>query len=305
MSTSFFYRGFKMKSGFVSLIGRPNVGKSTLINSIVGKKVAITSDKPQTTRNTIQGIYNDDDTQIVFVDTPGIHKPNHKLGTYLNRQAYYSIKDVDIILFLVEATSKIGPGDKFILNQLKDLNKTIFLIINKIDKISKEELLIRITEYKDLLDFNEIIPVSALKKDNINQLIKVLKNYLPDEIAYYDKNDYTNKSKEFIMAEIIREKVFELTHEEVPHSLTCIIETIEKKKDKFIIYAAIIVDRDSLKKIIIGNKGSKIKEIGVKARKELEELIGKKVYLNLFIKTIKNWRDKEKYFSELGFNDLE
>jgi len=294
-----------MKSGFVSLIGRPNVGKSTLINSIVGKKVAITSDKPQTTRNTIQGIYNDDDTQIVFVDTPGIHKPNHKLGTYLNRQAYYSIKDVDIILFLVEATSKIGPGDKFILNQLKDLNKTIFLIINKIDKISKEELLIRITEYKDLLDFNEIIPVSALKKDNINQLIKVLKNYLPDEIAYYDKNDYTNKSKEFIMAEIIREKVFELTHEEVPHSLTCIIETIEKKKDKFIIYAAIIVDRDSLKKIIIGNKGSKIKEIGVKARKELEELIGKKVYLNLFIKTIKNWRDKEKYFSELGFNDLE
>lgn len=294
-----------MKSGFVSLIGRPNVGKSTLINSIVGKKVAITSDKPQTTRNTIQGIYNDDDTQIVFVDTPGIHKPNHKLGTYLNRQAYYSIKDVDIILFLVEATSKIGPGDKFILNQLKDLNKTIFLIINKIDKISKEELLIRITEYKDLLDFNEIIPVSALKKDNINQLIKVLKNYLPDEIAYYDKNDYTNKSKEFIMAEIIREKVFELTHEEVPHSLTCIIETIEKKKDKFIIYAAIIVDRDSLKKIIIGNKGSKIKEIGVKARKELEELIGKKVYLNLFVKTIKNWRDKEKYFSELGFNDLE
>lgn len=294
-----------MKSGFISLIGRPNVGKSTLVNSIVGRKVAITSDKPQTTRNRIQGIYNDDDTQIIFVDTPGIHKPNHKLGKYLNKQAYYSIKDVDIILFLVDASEKIGPGDRYIINELKDIDKPVFLIINKIDKITKEQLLVKITEYKDLMEFTEIIPVSALERDNIDELIKVLKDYLPDNVAYYGKEDYTNKSKEFIMSEIIREKVFELTHEEVPHSLTCAIEAIEEKDDKLVVYAVIIVERDSQKKIVIGKHGSKIKEIGIKARMELEEFIGKKIYLNLFVKTIKNWRDKENYLRELGFKDFE
>lgn len=294
-----------MRSGFVSLIGRPNVGKSTLLNSIIGKKVAITSDKPQTTRNIIQGIYNEEDTQIVFVDTPGIHKPNHKLGTYLNKQAYYSIDDVDVILMLVDANMGLGAGDKFIIERLKNVTKPVILIINKIDKISKEELLGKINEYKDLYDFSEIIPVSALKKDNVKTVIKVLKEYLPDSIQFYDKEDITNKSMEFLMGEIVREKVFELTDEEVPHSITAYIENVEKNKNNYVINGVIVVDRDSLKKIIIGKQGSKIKEISTRARIDIEELLGKKVYLELYVKTIKKWRDRESTLSEFGFTDFD
>ncbi|MBQ8872132.1 MAG: GTPase Era [Bacilli bacterium] len=294
-----------MRSGFVSLIGRPNVGKSTLLNSIIGKKVAITSDKPQTTRNIIQGIYNEDDTQIVFVDTPGIHKPNHKLGTYLNKQAYYSIDDVDVILMLVDANMGLGAGDKFIIERLKNVTKPVILIINKIDKISKEELLGKINEYKDLYNFSEIIPVSALKKDNVKTVIKVLKEYLPDSIQFYDKDDITNKSMEFLMGEIVREKVFELTDEEVPHSITAYIENVEKNKNNYVINGVIVVDRDSLKKIIIGKQGSKIKEISTRARIDIEELLGKKVYLELYVKTIKKWRDRESTLAEFGFTDFD
>ena len=294
-----------MRSGFVSLVGRPNVGKSTLLNSIVGKKVAITSSKPQTTRNIIQGIYNDDDTQIVFVDTPGIHKPNHKLGTYLNKQAYYSIDDVDVILFLVDATQKLGTGDKFVLDRIKNSNKDVILVINKIDKIEKEKLLKIIDEYKELHNFKEIIPVSALKKDNIKDLINTLKKYLPDSVQFYDKDTITNKSMEFLIGEIIREKVFELTEEEIPHSITCYIENVEKNKNNYVLNGVIVVDRDSVKRIIIGKQGSKIKEIGIRARKDIEELVGKTVYLELYVKTIKKWRDKEKYLMEFGFNDFE
>ena len=294
-----------MKSGFVSLIGRPNVGKSTLLNSIVGKKVAITSDKPQTTRNTIQGIYNEKDTQIVFVDTPGIHKPNHKLGKYLNKQAYYSIDDVDVVMMLIDASMPLGPGDKFIIERLDKVEKPVILIINKIDKLTKDELLQKIAEYKDLYDFKEIIPVSALQKDNVNEVVKVLKEYLPDSVQYYGENDITNKSTEFLIGEIIREKVFELTEEEVPHSLTCYVEHVEKKKGNYVINGVIVVDRDSLKKIIIGKQGTKIKEIGIKARKDLEELLQKRVYLELYVKVIKKWRDKEKYLQEFGFNEFE
>lgn len=294
-----------MRSGFVSLVGRPNVGKSTLLNSIVGKKVAITSNKPQTTRNIIQGIYNDDDTQIVFVDTPGIHKPNHKLGTYLNKQAYYSIDDVDVILFLVDATQSLGTGDKFVLDRIKNSNKDVILVINKIDKIEKEKLLKIIDEYKELHDFKEIIPVSALKKDNIKDLINTLKKYLPDSVQFYDKDTITNKSIEFLIGEIVREKVFELTEEEIPHSITCYIENVEKNKNNYVLNGVIVVDRDSVKRIIIGKQGSKIKEIGIRARKDIEELLGKTVYLELYVKTIKKWRDKEKYLMEFGFNDFE
>lgn len=294
-----------MRSGFVSLIGRPNVGKSTLLNSIIGKKVAITSDKPQTTRNIIQGIYNEDDTQIVFVDTPGIHKPNHKLGTYLNKQVYYSIDDVDVILMLVDANMGLGAGDKFIIERLKNVTKPVILIINKIDKISKEELLGKINEYKDLYNFSEIIPVSALKKDNVKTVIKVLKEYLPDSIQFYDKDDITNKSMEFLMGEIVREKVFELTDEEVPHSITAYIENVEKNKNNYVINGVIVVDRDSLKKIIIGKQGSKIKEISTRARIDIEELLGKKVYLELYVKTIKKWRDRESTLAEFGFTDFD
>lgn len=294
-----------MRSGFVGLVGRPNVGKSTLMNAIVGKKVAITSDKPQTTRNMIQGIYNDEDTQIVFVDTPGIHKPNHKLGNFLNEQAYYSMHDVDVILFLVDASVPLGTGDKFVLEKMKDNKTPVILILNKIDKLTNEQILLKITEYKDLFEFAEIVPISAMKKRNVTHLVEVLQNYLPDQIRYYGEGDITNKPMSFTIAEIVREKVFQLTEEEVPHSLTCVVEGVERGKNSMAINVAIIVDRDSLKKIVIGSHGSKIKEIGIRARKELEVLLDTKVYLELFVKTIPKWRDKEKYLMELGFRDFE
>ncbi len=294
-----------MKSGFVALVGRPNVGKSTLVNTIIGRKVAITSSKPQTTRNIIQGVYNTEDTQIVFVDTPGIHKPNHKLGKYLNKQAYYSIDDVDVVLMLADASDSLGGGDKYIIERFKEVNKPVILILNKIDKLSNDQLIEKIVEYKDLYDFKEIIPVSALKSKNIETLLKVLKNYLPDSVKYYGDETITNKPVEFVIAEYIREKVFNLTGEEVPHSVTCVIDSVEYSKTSYRINASIIVDRDSLKKIIIGAQGSKIKEIGTRARKDIEDLLGKKVYLELFVKTVKKWRDKEKYLSEFGFNDFE
>lgn len=294
-----------MRSGFVGLIGRPNVGKSTLINSIIGKKVAITTSKPQTTRNIIQGIYNEEDTQIVFIDTPGIHKPNHKLGESLNKQAYYSMNDADVLLFLVDVKEPLGKGDMFVIEKLKEVDKPVILVLNKIDKIPREEILKKIIEYKDLYDFKEIVPLSALKKDNIKELIKTLKNYLPDEIRYYGEDDVTNRSLEFMMAELVREKVMNLTSEEVPHSLTCITNAVEVGKTSYTIYIDIIVDRDSLKKIVIGKQGSMIKEIGTRARYDLEKLLGKSVYLELRVKTVKNWRDKEKYLEEYGFHDFE
>ena len=294
-----------MRSGFVSLIGRPNTGKSTLINALVGYKIAITSNKAQTTRNNIQGIYNDEDTQIVFVDTPGIHKPKHKLGQRLNDEAYFSIDDVDIILFLVDVTAPFGKGDNFVLERIKEANKPVFLILNKVDKINNDKLIELINEYKDLYDFKEIIPVSALKEKNLKELIKTLKEYLPDKVKYFPDSDLTNTTKEFRVSELIREKVLRLTHDEVPHAITCVVEKFDEKKDKAIINATIIVERDSLKSIIIGKKGSMLKEIGTKARHDIEDMLGKKVYLELFVKTIKNWRDKEKYLKELGFYDID
>ncbi len=294
-----------MRSGFVSLVGRPNTGKSTLINTLVGYKIAITSDKAQTTRNMIQGIYNDSDSQIVFVDTPGIHKPKHKLGQRLNEEAYFSIEDVDIILFLIDVTKPFGKGDNFVLDKIKEANKPTFLILNKVDKINKEKLLEIIMKYKDLYDFKEIVPISALKEKNIDELIKTLKKYLPDSVKYFPDEDLTNTTLEFRVAELIREKVLRLTKEEVPHAVTCVTEEYIDEKDKAIIKATIIVERDSLKSIIIGKQGAMLKEIGTKARHDIEQMIGKKVYLELFVKTIKNWRDKEKYLRELGFYDID
>lgn len=293
-----------MRSGFVSFVGRPNVGKSTLLNSIIGTKIAITSNKPQTTRNVIQGIYNEKDTQIIFVDTPGVHKPTHKLGKYLNEQVYYSINDVDVIAMLVDGTKDFGGGDQFIIDKLKEVNKPVILVINKIDQLTHNQILLKINEYKDIYPFVEIIPLSALKNNNIKDFIQTLKKYLKDDIPYYEEHQITNKPITFTIAEIVREKVFELTKEEVPHSLTCVVESMKKNKNLYHIHVAIIVDRDSLKKIIIGSKGNKIKEIGVRARKELENLLQTKVYLELYVKTIKKWRDKEKYLQEFGFHDF-
>ena len=294
-----------MKSGFVGIIGRANVGKSSLLNSILERKIAIVSNKSQTTRNTIQGIYHEDDTQIVFVDTPGIHKPTHKMGRELNRQAYYSIDDVDVIMFVVDGSTNLGGGDKYVLEKLKDVTKPVILVINQIDKLNKEQIFNKINEYKDLYPFSDIVPVSALKHKNIDTLIKVLKTYLKDNIKYYGDDDITNKSIEFMITELIREKVFNLTEQEVPHSVACVIESVEIGKTSNTINASIIVDRDSLKKIIIGANGSKIKEIGILARKDIEELINKKVYLDLVVKTVKKWRDREKYLDEFGIIEKE
>lgn len=294
-----------MKSGFVSLIGRPNAGKSTLLNTIIGKKIAITSNTVQTTRNIIQGIYTTDDLQIVFVDTPGIHKPQYKLGKILNDQAYYSMEDVDLILFLIDATQKIGSGDKFIIEKLKEVKTPVILLLNKIDKIRYEELLPIINEYKDLYPFKEIIPISATKKTNITDLIKTISNYLPNGIKYYDDDTITNISKKFTIEELIREKVLYKTHKEVPHSVTCIVEHLEEDKKRVSIGASIIVDRENLKKILIGHQGKMIKAIGSEARIDIENLLEKKVYLDLRVKVVNNWRDKDHFLNqELNLKDF-
>ena len=294
-----------MKSGFVSFIGRPNVGKSTLLNSILNKKVVITSNKPQTTRNLVQGIYNEDDTQIIFVDTPGIHKAHNKLGRALNKQAYFTINDVDIIIMVVDITEKVGSGDKFVIDILKNIeNKPVFLVINKIDKLPREEILSKIEEYMSLYNFTEVIPVSARKKDNVDRLIEVIKKYLPDNIKYFDSDTVTNSSPEFTISELIREKVLELTDEEVPHSVTCVVDELYEEEKIINIGASIIVDRENLKKIIIGKNGNMIKEIGIRARKDIEEYFGKQVYLDLFVKVIPKWRDKEKFLNIIGYKDF-
>jgi GTPase len=295
-----------MKSGFVSLIGRPNVGKSTLLNSLINKKLAITSDKVQTTRNIIQGIYNDEETQIVFVDTPGIHKPKYKLGNILNKKAYTMTADVDLVLLLVDASQGLGKGDLFIINKLKEEQITnVFLIINKIDLIKKDQLLSLIDAYQQIYDFKEIIPLSALTKDNLLELIKTIKKYLTDNNQYYDEKTLTNVSTKFIISELVREKVLMLTKEEIPHAVTCYTENFIEEEKLVHISVVIIVDRDSLKKIIIGKKGDMLKKIGSLARQDMEEYLGKKVYLETFVKTLNNWREKEQYLKELGLDELE
>ena len=290
-----------MKSGFVSIIGRPNTGKSTLLNSIIKEKVAIISPKPQTTRNLIQGIYNEKDTQIVFVDTPGIHKPIDKMGSALNSQAYYSINDVDIVLLVVDATTAYGKGDKFIIDKLSNIDKPVFLILNKIDRLKEEEILHKIDEYKDLYEFAEVVPLSALKNDNVDKLIKVLKNYLPDNVRYFPDNETTTAEMDFRLSELVREKIFLYTNDEVPHSISCKLIDYDESDDIARVYVDIIVDRDSLRKIIVGHQGSMIKQIGKEARLDMEKLLGKKVYLELYCKTIKKWREKEKYIKDLGY----
>ena len=290
-----------MKSGFVSIVGRPNTGKSTLLNALVNAKVAITSTVPGTTRNTIEGIYHDEETQIIFIDTPGIHKPKSKLGKYLNKEAYTVLKDIDVILFVVDATKKKGPGDEFVMRTFKDENIPVVLVINKIDKITNEELLYKINEYKDEYQFSEIVPVSAITEKNINELIKVIKTYLVDNIKYYEDTQVTNLNPKFMISELVREKILRLTNDEVPHSITCETIHYEVKKDIVEVYVDIIVDRDSLKKIIIGKGGSMLKKIGILAREDIESMFDKKVYLELYCKTVTNWKERDNYLKEFGF----
>ena len=293
-----------MKCGFVSLVGRPNVGKSSLLNSILDMKLAITSNVSGTTRNVIQGIYNDDDSQIVFVDTPGVHKAKNKLGSLMNKKAYNNTEGVDLVLFLVDISKGFGKGDQFILNRLKEKDVPVFLLLNKIDLVkNKEKLLTEIDKIKELYDFKEIIPISALKKDNIDLLISCIKKYLPDQDKIYSEEDLTNVTTRFIMAEFVREKILELTRDEIPHTVTCYVENYEEDDEIVHIQVLIVVERENIKKIIIGKKGSMLKEIGTRAREDMEMFLGKKVFLETYVKTIKNWRDEEKYFLELGLKD--
>lgn len=293
-----------MKSGFISIVGRPNTGKSTLLNTILKSHIAIVSNVAGTTRNAIQGVYNDEDAQIIFVDTPGIHKPQDKLGKYLNKQTYESLEDIDAILFVVDASAPVGKGDKFITQAFRNIETPVILVLNKIDKLNDEQILNAIKSYKDLYDFADIIPISALKDDNIKRLIKIVKGYLKDEIKYYDDGTITNTSLEFMLGELVREKVLNLTEEEVPHSVTCAVTKLVDKGNLMEVYVDIIIERNNLKKIIIGSGGSMLKNIGTLARKDMEQLLGKQVYLELYVKTIKNWRDKERYLQELGFKDF-
>ena len=293
-----------MKSGFIGIVGRPNVGKSTLLNAIIGRKVAITSDKPQTTRNIIQGIRTDEDTQMVFVDTPGIHKPQNRLGKILNKEAYFTLNDVDVILFLVDITEPLGKGDMFVIDVLKNVKVPVILVINKIDKLPKEAILKKIDEYKDLYNFDEIVPISAYKKDNVDRLINVLKTKLTDNIKYFDEQMYTNMPVNFMVSELIREKVLELTHDEVPHSVSVVVEQMDYKKEAVNIEATLVVDRENLKAILVGKNGNMIKEIGTRARKDIEPFLGRKVFLNLFVKVIPKWRDREKFLNEIGFQEF-
>lgn len=293
-----------MKCGFVSIVGRPNVGKSTLLNNILGIKLAITSNVSGTTRNVIRGIYNDEDSQIVFVDTPGVHKPKNKLGNIMNRKAYNNTEGVDVILFLVDISKGFGRGDQFVLDKVKDKGIPVFLLLTKIDLVkNKEALLEEITKLKELYNFAEIIPISSVKNDNIDVLLKCIKDRLEEQDRIFSEEELTNVSTRFIMAEFVREKILELTHDEIPHTVTCYVENYEESKDKVHIQVLIVVDRENIKGMIIGKNGSLLKEVGIRARQDMEKFLGKKVFLETYVKTIKNWRDHEKYILELGLND--
>lgn len=291
------------KSGFVSIVGRPNVGKSTLLNHILKTKLAITSSTAQTTRNTIQGIYTDDEAQIIFMDTPGIHKPQDGLGSFMNTNALNSIYGVDIVLLLAPANERIGRGDRFIVSRLKEADGPVYLLLNKIDLLSKDELIQKLNEWKEMFDFKEIIPISALNGDNVEHLMDTIKNDLKEGVMYYPKDHITDHPERFIMAEFIREKILYFTHEEVPHSVAIVIESMTEDEDGVHVMAAIVVDRPSQKAIIIGKQGSMIKKIKQNARREMKRFLQTPVTLELFVKVEKNWRNKQKYLREFGYDE--
>ncbi|KAB2456221.1 GTPase Era [Bacillus cereus] len=294
------------KSGFVSIIGRPNVGKSTFLNRIIGQKIAIMSDKPQTTRNKIQGVYTENDSQVIFIDTPGIHKPKHKLGDFMVKMAQTTLKEVDIVLFMVNAVEGFGRGEEFIIEKLKETKQPVFLVINKIDQLHPEQLLELIDQYRKLHEFAEIVPISALDGNNVDALIGTIKKYLPEGPQYYPDNQVTDHPERFIIAELIREKVLHLTREEVPHSVAVVIDAIQKREGGAVyINATIVVERASQKGIIIGKQGKMLKEVGKRARFDIEALLGSKVFLEVWVKVQKDWRNKLSQLRDLGFSEDE
>ena len=290
------------KSGFVSLIGRPNVGKSTLMNSLIGQKIAITSNKPQTTRNRIQTVYTDDRGQIVFLDTPGIHKAKNKLGNYMVNAAQRTISEVDVILWLVEPTTYIGAGERHIIEQLKKTNTPVILVINKIDTVKKDEILAFIEAYRHELDFAEVVPVSALKKKNTEVLIDCILKYLPYGMPFYDEDTVTDQPQRQIAAELIREKVLRSIDEEIPHGVAVAIDSMKWNKNICHIDATIVCERDSHKGIIIGKQGSMLKKIGTLARREIEDMLECQVNLQLWVKVKKDWRDSDFLLKNFGYN---
>ena len=293
------------KSGFVALIGRPNVGKSTLLNFLVGQKVAIMSPQPQTTRNKISGIYTDDQEQIVFIDTPGIHKPKNKLDDFMDKSSYSALDEVDVVLFMVEP-EPAGKGDQNIAELLKKIKKPVFLVINKIDKVHPDKLLSIIDSYKNLGDFAEIVPISASQGNNVSELIKTIAKYLPEGPQFYDADQLTDRPEYFIVAELIREQVLKLTHEEVPHATAVVVDRMrDHEGGKLQIEATIYVERPGQKGIIIGKKGQMLKQIGIAARQEIEALLGEKVNLRLWVKVQKNWRSDPAFLKSIGYNAKE
>lgn len=291
-----------MKIGYVNLVGRPNTGKSTLLNSIMGEHLAIVSDKVGTTRNIIDGVYNDKDSQIVFVDTPGIHKPVTLLDKMLNKKSFNASINTTVTLFLVDGSKGIGKGDKYILDKL-DKESTVFLVINKIDNMDKENIIKEIDKAKDMFPFKEIVPISASKKRNIDELIKTIKKYLPEGDKFYEDDTYTNISSRFLASEILREKLLNLTNKEVPYTITCYTEKFKETNNLIRIKVDVIVDRKNLKKIIIGKNGTLIKEAGTEAREDLEKIFGKKIYLESFVKVLDNWRDEKKIIENLNLDE--
>lgn len=293
------------KSGFVALIGRPNVGKSTLLNFLVGQKVAIMSPQPQTTRNKISGIYTDDQEQIVFIDTPGIHKPKNKLDDFMDKSSYSALDEVDVVLFMVEP-EPAGKGNQYIAELLKKIKKPVFLVINKIDKVHPDKLLSIIDSYKNLGDFAEIVPISASQGNNVSELIKTIAKYLPEGPQFYDADQLTDRPEYFIVAELIREQVLKLTHEEVPHATAVVVDRMrDHEGGKLQIEATIYVERPGQKGIIIGKKGQMLKQIGIAARQEIEALLGEKVNLRLWVKVQKNWRSDPAFLKSIGYNAKE
>lgn len=292
----------KFKSGFVAIVGRPNVGKSTLMNQVIGQKIAIMSDKPQTTRNKIHGVYTTDDKQIVFLDTPGIHKSNSKLGDFMVKSALGALEEVEAILFLTDVSEELGGGDRFIIEQLKKVNTPVFLVLNKIDKVQPEVLLPIIDKYSKLHGFTEVVPVSARDGNNVTTLLEQIGRYLPEGPMYYPADQITDHPEQFICAELIREKILQTTREEIPHSIAVEIESMGTGDNGVVnIGAVIYVERPSQKGIIIGKNGAALKEVGKRARHDMERLLGSKIFLELWVKVKEDWRNRESVLKTLGF----
>ncbi|MGE7592868.1 GTPase Era [Peribacillus frigoritolerans] len=295
------------KSGFISIIGRPNVGKSTFLNRVIGQKIAIMSDKPQTTRNKVQGVLTQNDSQMIFIDTPGIHKPKHKLGDFMMKVATNTLKEVDLILFMINATEGYGRGDEFIIEKLQSLKTPVFLVVNKIDAMHPDDLLPIIEKYQQLYPFAAVVPISALEGNNVDTLLEQIKEHLPEGPQFYPADQVTDHPERFIISELVREKVLHLTREEIPHSVAVVIDSIKKmdNSDTINVMATIVVERDSQKGIVIGKQGKMLKEVGSRARVDIENLLGSKVFLELWVKVQKDWRNKASQLRDYGFNESE